>query len=163
VLVWNRPLSLQQPPSQHPPNASLYFPVETNSVKHPAPNRTPLSAQQLLYSIWLTNLARHQQTNEEEDPILDALSLSFIEDLVTFPHLRSFPKPKPRDFPPSIRPSLPQSQAQFPSLSSLLKSIVTLVPERLNYVDRYINPSSRNPSTLAQESLPEMQPNSRHS
>jgi len=159
--VWNRPLSLQQPLSQHTPDASLYFPVETNSVKCPASNRTSLSAQQYLYSIWLTDLARRQQMNVEEDPILNALSLSFIEDLVTVPHPRLFPKV--RNFPPSTQLSLPQSQAQFPSLSSLLRSTVILVQERLNYVGQYISPSSRKPSTLAQESLPETQPNSRHS
>jgi len=136
VLVWNRPLSLQQPLSQHTPDTSLYFPVETNSVKHPASNRTPLSVQQYLYSIWLTDLARRQQTNVEEDPILDALSLSFIEGLVTVPHPRLFPKV--RDFPPSTQLLLPQSQAQFPSLSSLLRSIVILVQEHLNYVGQYI-------------------------
>jgi len=159
LLVWNRPLSLQQPPSRHTPDTSLYFPVETNSAKHPAYNRTSLSAQQYLYSIWLTDLAR--QTNVEEDPILDALSLSFVEGLVIIPHPQLFPKV--RDFPPSTQLSLPQSQARFPSLSSLLRSIVILVQERLNYVGQYISPSSRKPSTLAQESLPEMPPNSRHS
>jgi len=106
--------------------------VETNGIKHPASNRTPLLAQQYLYSIWLTDLARHQETNVEEDPILDALSLSFIEGLVTVPHPQLFPKV--RDFPPSTQLSLPQSQAQFPSLSFPLRSIVILVQECLNYV-----------------------------
>jgi len=161
VLVWHRPLSLQQPPSQHTPDASLYFPVEANGVKHPAYKQTPLSAQQYLYSIWLIDLARRQQMNVEEDPILDALSLSFIEGLVTGPHPRLFLQI--RDFPPPTQLSRPQSQAQCPSLSSLLRSIVILVQECLNYVDQYISPSSRKPSTLAQESLPKTQPNSRHS
>jgi len=97
----------------------------------------------------------------EEDPILNVLGLSFIEGLVTIPHPRLFLKI--RDFPPSTQLSLPQSQAQFPSLSSLLRSIAILVQERLNYVGQYISPSSRKLSTLAQESLPETPPNSRHS
>jgi len=86
--------------------------------------------QRLLYSIWLTDLARRQQTNMEEDPILDALSLSFIEGLVTVPHLRLFPKV--RTSPPSTWLLLPQFQARFPSLLSLLRSIVILVQECLN-------------------------------
>jgi len=97
----------------------------------------------------------------EEDPILDALSLSFIEDLVTAPHPRLFPKV--RDSPPSTRLLLPQSQAQFPNLSFPLRSIVILVQELLNYVGQYISPSSRKSSILAQESLPETQPNSKRS
>jgi len=97
----------------------------------------------------------------EEDPILDALSLSFIEDLVTALHLQLFPKV--RDFPPSTRLLLPQSQAPFPSLLSLLRSIVILVQERLNYEGQYISPSSRKLSTSAQESLLETQLNSRRS
>jgi len=97
----------------------------------------------------------------EEDPILDALSLSFVEGLVTILHPRLFPKV--RDFPPFTQLLLPQSQAQFPSLSSLHRSIVILVQEHLNYVGQYISPSSWKLSTLAQESLLETQPNSRRS
>jgi len=99
----------------------------------------------------------------EEDPILDALSLSFIEDLMTILHPWSFPKPKPRVSPPSIQPLLLQFQAWFPSLSSLLRSIVILVQEHLNYMDKFTSRSSQKPSTLVQESLPEMLPSSRHS
>jgi len=85
--------------------------------------------------------------NMEEDPILDALSLSFIEDLVTVLHPQL--SPKTRVSPPSTQPLLPQFQAQFPSLSSLLRSIVILVQEHLNYMDQYISLFSQRPFTLA--------------
>jgi len=97
----------------------------------------------------------------EEDPILDALSLSFIEDLVNVPHPWSFPKTKAGVSPPSIQPLLPQLQARFPSLLSLLRSIVIRVQEHLNYMEQYISLFSQRSSTLAQESLPETEPNSR--
>jgi len=78
--------------SQHPTYSSLH-PTVDPIRRTPTPKRSSLSAAQYLYSNWLTDLAQHQHMTMEEDPILDALNLSFLESLVTNPHLwPSYPK-----------------------------------------------------------------------
>jgi len=133
LLVWNRPLSLQQPSTSHPTNSSLHLPLEAHSIKHTARDRTSLSASQLLYSIWITDLAQRQHLTVEEDPILDALSLLFIEGLVTGPHPWLFPKPANHQTNPLyFRHLLPQLQLLFSNLLSCLGLKAILAPEPSN-------------------------------